>query len=146
MMSIRLFAALLASTLIGAKPEPSSSTPAAWPHRAMLTSLHGHRVAFRVHSLGGEVIITVDGSGHRVDPSASAMIRHLTPRDTIRAETPADFPLDLSKGPVVFVAEGSDSLHLVVGRNPFGSVDQVSANGRRLTVRFVNDRFAIDAR
>jgi hypothetical protein len=73
-------------------------------------------------------------------------LRALTAADTIRAETPADFPLNLSKGPVVFVAEGRDSLHLVVGRNPFGRIDQVAADGRKFTVRLVADRFVVDTR
>jgi hypothetical protein len=47
---------------------------------------------------------------------------------------------------VVFVAEGSDSLHLVVGRNPHGTIDRVTATGRKFTVRLVADRFVIDAR
>jgi hypothetical protein len=74
------------------------------------------------------------------------MLRALTDKDTIQAETPADFPLELSKGPVEFVAEGNDSLDLVVGRNPFGRIDRVFATGRRLTVRLVADKVVIDTR
>lgn len=73
-------------------------------------------------------------------------VRALTERDTIRADTPADFAVDLSTGPVVFVADGHDSLDVVVGRNPNGSFDRVSAQGRRLTVRLVADKFVIDSR
>jgi hypothetical protein len=111
-----------------------------------LTSLHRRPVTFRAYTLGGDFIITVDVSGHRVAPAASSRVRYLTANDTIRAETPADFPLDLSKGPVVFVAEGGDSLHLVVGRNPYGSASRVSANGQKFTVRLVGDRFVIESR
>jgi hypothetical protein len=51
----------------------------------------------------------------------------------------------LSKGPVIFVADAADSLHLVVRRNPYGAAE-VSANGRKLTVRLVRDRFVIESR
>jgi hypothetical protein len=123
-----------------------SLPPIAWPHRAMITALRQRPVAFRAYSLGGDLIVAHDASGR---PSASAAGMRPGPlpvRDTIRTETPADFPLDLSKGPVVFVADGGDSLHLVVGRNPNGSVNQVSANGRKLIVRLVANRFVIDSR
>ena len=67
-------------------------------------------------------------------------------KDTIHAHTPADFPLDLYNGPVVFVTDGNDSLNVVVGRNPNGSIDRVSASGRQLTVRLVANNFVIDSR
>jgi hypothetical protein len=112
-----------------------------------VTSLHGRPAAFRAFTLGGDLIIAVDASARRsIAPAAIQSLRALTAKDTIRAETPANFPLDLSKGPVVFVAEGSDSLHLVVGRNPHGTIDRVTATGRKFTVRLVADRFVIDAR
>lgn len=142
----RVSSALLALVLFGTGSKLFRPSPIAWPHRARLTALHQRPVAFRAYTLGGDFIIAVDASGHRTDPAASALIRFLTEKDTIRAQTPADFPLDLSKGAVVFVAEGSDSLHLVVGRNPFGGVNQVSANGRKFTVRLVGNRFVIDSR
>jgi len=119
---------------------------AAWPHRARLTALHQRPVVFHAWTIGGELIFTVDASGHRTDPAMISRVRALSVRDTIRAETPADFPLDLLKGPVVFVADGGDSLQLTVGRNPYGSVDPVSATGRKFTVRLVDDRFVIEAR
>jgi hypothetical protein len=143
---LRVAFALVTLAILRTSAEPSRRTPVAWPHRALLTSLHRRPVAFRAYTLGGDFIITVDASGHRVVAAASARIRHLTVNDTIRAETPADFPLDLSKGPVVFVAEGDDSMHLVVGRNPYGNVSRVSANGRKFTVRLVRDHFVIESR
>lgn len=42
--------------------------------------------------------------------------------------------------------KAATSLHLVVGRNPNGRIDQVTANGRKFTVRLVADRFVIDTR
>jgi hypothetical protein len=112
-----------------------------------VTSLHGRPVAFPAYTLGGDLIIEVDASGRRTTTLASVpSVRALTAKDTIRAETPADFPLNLSKGPVVFVAEGNDSLHLVGGRNPYGSIDRVTADGRKFTVRLTADRFVIDTR
>ena len=138
---------LLVVALAGSAPTPSRPVTLAWPHRAILSSLHGPPVSFLAYTLGGELIITVDRFGHRTTtPAAIPTVRALTAKDTVRAMTPADFPLDLFKGPVVFVAEGRDSLHLVVGKNPFGSIDQVTANGRRFTVRFAAGRFVIDAR
>lgn len=74
------------------------------------------------------------------------MLRALTRTDTILARTPADFPIDLSQGPVVFIAEGSDSLNVVVGRNPYGRIDRVSGRGRHLTLRLVAGKFVIDSR
>jgi hypothetical protein len=143
----RLSVGLLVLTLVGKGPIVSPLRAAAWPHRAILTSLHGRPAAFRAYTLGGDLIIEVDASGRRTTTLAAIpSVRALTATDTIRGETPADFPLNLSKGPVVFVAEGSDSLHLVVGRNPYGNIDQVTAHGRKFTVRLVADRFVIDTR
>lgn len=145
---IRVPLSLLALTLAGAGSSagPSAET-AAWPHRAMLTGLHGRSVSFRAFTLGGDLIIAVDKSGRRTTtPSAVPLVRALTSKDTIRAETPADFPLDLSKGAVVFVAEGGDSLHIVVGKNPYGAIDQVVADGTKFTLRLTADRFVIDLR
>jgi hypothetical protein len=117
---------------LGLGPE-ASRTSVAWPHRAIVTSLHERPVAFQAFTRGGTLIIAVDTSGRRTTtPAAIPRLRALTNKDTIYAQTPADFPLDLSKGPVAFVAEGGDSLNVVVGRNPYGSIDRVSARGRRL--------------
>lgn len=143
---LRVPIALLALAVIG-RGSVVTPPPVAWPHRAILTALHGGPVAFRAYTLGGDLIIVVDASSHlttALTPIPS--VRALTAKDTIRAATPANFPLDLSKGPVVFVAEGRDSLHLVVGRNPNGSIEQVAADGRKFTVRSVNGRFVIDTR
>ena len=124
-----------------------SPPAAAWPHRAIVTSVHGRRATFRAYTLGGELVIAVDAHGQpTMTPASIPSLRVLTAMDTIRAETPADFPLDLTKGPVVFVAEGNDSLHLVVGRNPYGSIGRVAADGRKLTVRLVRGSFVIDSR
>ena len=142
----RLTFALLASALMEGGMKTSRPAPIAWPHRAVLTSPHQRPVAFRAYTLGGDLIITVDVSGRPTSRWASTRVRTLTARDTITAETPADFPLDLSKGPVAFVAEGADSLHLVVGRNPHGSVARVSATGRKFIVRLVRDRLVLDSR
>jgi hypothetical protein len=142
---LRLSFGLLVLALIGGGSTASTPTTFAWPHRAILTSPVGRPVPFRAYTLGGDLIIAVDASGRRTaTPAAIPTLRALTTKDTIRAETPADFPLDLAKGPVVFVAEGSDSLHVVVGWNPYGSIDQVRATGRRFTVRLVAGKFVID--
>ena len=54
--------------------------------------------------------------------------------------------LDLSRGPVMFFTSGRDSIRVVVGRNPFGSLNQVTAQGRRLSVRLVRDSVVISSR
>jgi hypothetical protein len=150
--------------LIGGGPPASKPVRLAWPHGATLTSLNGRPAAFRAYTLGGVLITVVDASGQRTTtPAAVPSVRALTAKDTIRAQTPANFSLDLSKGAVVFVAEGRDSLQIVVdavsgsddvrranllglGRNPSGSIDRVRATGRVFTVRLVADRFVIDRR
>ena len=109
---------------------------------AMVQSLDGY-----VDDVAGGRVDAVDASGHRTTtPASIPSLRALTTADTIRAVTPADFPLNLEKGPVVFVAEGKDSLHIVVGRNPSGSIDQLRANGLRFIVRLVENKFVIDSR
>ena len=131
--------------LIATSPTPIARHLPAWPHRAILTAGGEKPVAFSAYTLGGTLIVAVDAAGNRIaTPAGRATLRALTPRDTIFAETPADFPLDLAKGAVVFVAR--DSVRLRVGRNPYGQLDQVIANGRRFTVRLVDDRFVIDSR
>ena len=143
----RISPGLLVLALDGTASITAPAAPGGWPHRAIVTTLHGRAAAFRAYTLGGDLIIAVDASGrYTTTQSAYPRLRALTAADTVRAATPANFALNLSKGPVVFVAEGSDSLRIVVGRNPFGAIDQVTANGRRFTVRLVADKFVIDTR
>lgn len=143
----RLSFGLLLLALVGSGSVESTSAALAWPHRAILTSLHGGPVAVLAYTRGGELVIAVDSAGrYTTTPSAVPLLRALSAMDTLRASTPATFPLDLSKGPVSFVAEGGDHLRLVVGRNPFGQADRISADGRRFTVRLVADRIVIDTR
>ena len=115
----------------------------AWPHRASLTSMSGRPASLHAYTLGGVFIVPVDDHGSYA-PSSSRPYQ-LTERDTVRASTPAEFYLDLEKGPVVFVAD-RDSVQLVVGFNPYGSINKVEANGRRFTVRLVDGAFVIDAK
>ena len=144
MTALRRFPLLLTALALGPNV---SRPPAAWPHRAIVTALHERPVAFRAFTRGGTLIIAVDASGRRTaTPATVPLLRALTDKDTIDAQTPADFPLDLSTGPVVFIAEGEDSLHVVVGHNPNASIGRVSASGRRLTVRLVAEKFVIDSR
>ena len=135
---------VLALFASAASVSPPSS--AAWPHRATLTSLTGRPVAFHAYTLGGVLVAEFDDSGRPTFNLALSRMGALSARDTIHATTPANFPLDLSKGPVRFVSEGADSLHLVVGGNPFGSRNQVKADGRAFTVRLVGNKFVIDSR
>ena len=72
-------------------------------------------------------------------------MRALRRGDTLQAVTPATYPLDLTRGAVVFFSAGTDSLRVVVGRNPYGALHPVAAQGRRLTVRLVADTVVIDS-
>jgi hypothetical protein len=75
-------------------------------------------------------------------PELSALPRG----DTLRATTPASFPLDLRKGSVVFFTSSRDSIRIAIGRNPLGSVDSVIGSGRRLTLRLAEGAVAVSAR
>jgi hypothetical protein len=100
------------------------------------------------------LIIEVDSAGrHTTIPRAVPWVRALTEKDTILADTPADFPLNLTNGPVVFVAEGTDSLRILVGSAPLGRTDHVrpfrindpvGATGRVFTVSLAPSGFVID--
>jgi hypothetical protein len=143
----RLLLGSAAVAVLAAGVQRSGHASTAWPHRATLTGLHDRPASLRAYSLGGDLIIAVDASGQFTTAvTATPRLRALSKRDTIRARTPATFPLDLSKGPVVFLAEGHDSVRLTVGHNPFGSVEPVTAMGREFTVTLVGRRFVIDAR
>jgi hypothetical protein len=138
---------LVPLTVFAVERELDGRAPAAWPQRAIVTALHDRPVAFRAYPRGGILVVAVDGSGGpTTTPATIPTLRALTDKDTIRAHTPAGFPLDLSNGPVVFIADGDDSLNVVVGRNPNGSIDPVSARGRMLTVRIVDRNLVIDSR
>jgi hypothetical protein len=124
---------------LGAVTATRSST-VAWPFRATVSDLAGRPVAFRAIALGGELIIPAG------PPSGTPVIRRLGRGDTLSATTPAEYPLDPTRGPVVFFTSGNDSIRVVVGRNPFGATDRVTAQGRRLSVRLINGKVIIDAR
>ena len=137
---------ILLLTIFGLGPAPTRLAPAAWPHRAIVTALRERPVAFQAYTRGGILVIAVDASGRRTTtPAAIPTLRALT-KDTIHADTPAEFPLDLSNGSVTLISDDDDSLNVVVARNPNGTVDRVSAKGRTLTVRMVGHNFVIDAR
>lgn len=107
----------------------------AWPLRAILSSRSGKPVGFRALNLGGRLIF-----------QKGLAIAALSRTDTLHATTPADYALDLRSGAVMFLADGQDSLQVVIGGNPFGSVHPVRANGRRFVVRLVADTVVIDHR
>lgn len=137
----RLSLGLLLLPLLGIGAPASLSAPRAWPHRARLQSVRGDAVRFRAYSLGGDLVTT--GDAH-VGGKGGTQPRVLSLGDTLRATTPAHFPLDLSKGPVVFVVEAEGSLHLSVGWNPNGSVRAVDKRGRGFRVHLVGDQLVID--
>ena len=71
----RLCEATLVMALCGNGPIVSPPA-AAWPHRAILTGLHGRQVVFRAYTLGGDLIIAVDASGQRtIAPAAIPSLR-----------------------------------------------------------------------
>ena len=119
---------------------PSRPSPLAWPHQAFVTDPNGRPVPFRAITLGGELVLNV------AEPGAMARLKRLERGDTLRAVTPGNYALDLSRGPVVFFTSGRDSIRVVVGRNPFGSINQVTSQGRRLSVRLVRDSIVISSR
>jgi hypothetical protein len=135
-----MFRTALLLLILGARTQVSKVSPsAAWPLRAFVTDLHGRPVSFSAVTLGGELIIRVGGDVYL------PRIRPLVRGDTLRAATPASYPLDLSRGAVAFFTSSRDSVRVVVGRNPFGETDRVAAQGRRLTVRQENNHVVIDA-
>jgi len=109
----------------------------AWPLRATITALGGHSIAFRAVSRGGDLIVDRSPDGMHPQPLARG--------DTLSATTPASFPLDVRRGPVMFFTTSRDRVRVAVGWNPGGAISQVSARGHRLTVRLVNGSIVIDA-
>ena len=80
------------------------SPPVAWPLRTTVTDLAGRPVTFHALTLGGDLIIPVG------PPSGTPVIRRLAGGDTLSATTPAQYPLDLTRGSVVFFTSGKDSI------------------------------------
>jgi hypothetical protein len=117
----------------------ANSPAAAWPLRAVISDLAGRPVAFRALTLGGELIVPVG------PPNAIPSIRILDRGDTLSATTPAEYPLDLARGGVVFFASGRDSIGVTVGRNPYGSA-AVATRGHRLEVHLVRGAVKIDVK
>jgi hypothetical protein len=117
----------------------ASSPPVAWPLRAVISDVAGRPVTFKALTLGGELIVP-DGP-----PNAIPRVRSLDRGDTISATTPAQYPLDLTRGAVVFLAGERESIAVSVGRNPYGS-SAVAARGHRLEVHLVRGAIKIDAK
>jgi hypothetical protein len=117
----------------------ANSASAAWPLRAVISDLSGRPITFKALTLGGELIVPVG------PPNAIMSVRSIGRGDTISATTPAQFPLDLTRGAVVFLASGKDSISVTVGRNPYGSA-AVTARGHRLEAHLVRGAIKIDAK
>jgi hypothetical protein len=109
----------------------------AWPLRVRIDGIHDQPTAFRALTRGATLIMPT-GFSSRVQPLAA--------NDTLHGITPAQYPLDLSRGSVTIYSSGPESLRVVVGRNPFGMVHPVTAVGRHFTVRLVADSVVIEAR
>jgi hypothetical protein len=125
----------------------ASEPPVKWPLRATVTELHGRHVAFQAITLGGDLIVQVGQHSKFAFPGQPVSeLNPLSRGDTLRATTPASFPLDLRKGSVVFFTSSRDSIRIAVGRTPLGSVDSVTGSGRRLTLRLTEGTVVVSAR
>lgn len=160
---VRTVLALLTIGAAGSAAMASGSGGAAWPHRAIVTGLHGRPAAFEAFTLGGDLIVEVPIDLPDRQPGANASrstgVRPLTAEERLRGVTPRNYVLNLANGPVVFVATGAHNLRLVVCENPcgpgwaprgiqnyIGSIREVAAEGRRFTVRLVANSVVIEAR
>ena len=121
---------------------------AAWPMRVRIDGIHDQPTAFRALSRGATLIMQTGYASSPTHPLDQPIpnVRPLLANDTLRGMTPAQYPLDLTHGSIAIYSSGSDSLRVVVGKNPFGMVHPVTAVGRRFTVRLVADSVVIDAR
>jgi hypothetical protein len=139
---IRISALVVVLAVLGVG---TSTRRVAWPFRAKVTDLHGQPVAFRAITQGGELILEVGQRSLLSRPLVpTPELRPLASAETLQAMTPAEYPLRLTNGPVVFFS--AESLRVVVGGNPFGTVNPVTAQGRRLTVRLSHGWVAIESR
>jgi hypothetical protein len=120
--------AALGSVLADGSPDLPAT--AAWPMRVRIDGIHGQPTAFRVFSRGATLIRQTG----RASPLAE--------NDTLKAVTPAQYALDLARGSITIYSSGTDSLRVVVGKNPFGMVHPVAAVGRRFTIRLEADGVA----
>jgi hypothetical protein len=121
---------------------------AAWPMRVRIDAVHDQPTAFRALSRGATLIMQTGWASSPTHPLDQPVpkVQPLAANDTLHGMTPAQYPLDLTHGSVTIYSSGPESLRVVVGKNPFGMVHQVTAVGRRFTVRFVADSVVIDAR
>src|SRR5437879_85517 len=98
---------LLALTVVainGRADRPDGTMSRAWPLRARLSSISGKTTGFRAVTLGGELIIRDTAAmGRRTANPLIPVIARLGPTDTLHSTTPADFPMDLRNGGVLFL-------------------------------------------
>jgi hypothetical protein len=143
-----MFRTMIVLVILGIGTAGAARRPAlAWPLRATVTGPNGRAIELRAVSLGGDLIFKV---GEKSNPNRPfdppvPVLRALPRGDTLRATTPAEYALDLARGPVVFFTSGRDSLRVVVGRNPYGAINPASGQGRRLKVRLVKESVVIYA-
>ena len=124
------------------------SVTAAWPMRVRIDGIHDQPTAFRGFTRGATLIVPpgwASTSTHPLDPPNRRM-QPLAARDTLLGMTPAQYALDLAHGSIIIYSSGPESLRVVAGENPSGMVHQVTAVGRRFTLRLVADRLVIEAR
>src|SRR5688500_11423232 len=81
---------------------PSRPSPLSWPQPGLFTDACRRSVSCRAISLGGDLMVNV------ARPGRLAMLKRLERGDTLRAVTPGNYGLDLSRGPVVFFTSGRD--------------------------------------
>jgi hypothetical protein len=95
-----------------------------WPLRVQVTGAANGAAAFRAFTAGGGLWVVRPGNA----------VVPLAPRDTLRATAPAEFPGDVTRGSVVFLATGPEELQVTVWRQGQHALP-VAGRGRRLTVR-----------
>lgn len=144
--SMPLALALLGAALAAGAPASAAAARRAWPLRARVTSTSGRSVAFRAVAHGGaQLMVGRPGVGLGRDGlGAGVVVAALAAGDTLVASAPAEYPVDLGAGEVVFAASGRDSLEVVVTRR-LGS-HRVAARGRRLVVRQTDGGVRIESR
>ena len=130
--------------------DSSAARPAAaaWPMRVRIDGLHDTPTAFRALSRGATLIVQ---TGWVTNPALPldqpiAKVQELAAHDTLRGMTPAQYFLDLTHGSVTIYSSGTESLRVVVGKNPIGFIHSTTAVGRRFTVRLVADSVVIEVR
>jgi len=127
---------LLGGTTIVAASVPRATTlRRAWPLRAHVAGVGGGAARFRVAASGGAVLVTQVGATGRWWRAGGPvpLMAPLSAGDTLAGVAPAEFPVDVRRGALTFLAAGAESLEVVVTQNGGGALP-VAARGRWIVV------------